>query len=60
MEVVLLIARLVAIVGGVIACYGAFFLHEGEERRIQNSLESLWIQIDDLKSAAFRRDVVFL
>jgi hypothetical protein len=40
-----------AVCAGLLLLYVAFFLREDEEKKVQNSLEALWVRISDLKSA---------
>jgi len=52
-----LLARLLAGIGGAILVYGALFLRESEEHSVENLLEVWWIKIDDLRLAAIARHV---
>lgn len=59
MELILLILRALALVGGACACYAALFLYENEEKELQNALERWWIQIDDLSKKSLSRHAAF-
>jgi len=45
---------------GVLMLYGGIFLTETEEGQLRNSLEELWVRVDDLHAAAMSRQAAFL
>lgn len=58
--VIELLLRGVALGGGLVACYGALFLYENEERLVQNVLEGWWIRIADLRRDLMSRHAAFV
>src|SRR5262249_17195077 len=57
MHVVIVSTRIVL---GLLILYTAIFLHEDEEGRLQNTLESWWITIADRKTHALTKATVFI
>ncbi|HEX7153414.1 MAG TPA: hypothetical protein VF618_18150 [Thermoanaerobaculia bacterium] len=49
------IARLLALAGGGVLIYGGLFLHEDEERQVDNILVDWWVRIHDLQRTAIAR-----
>jgi hypothetical protein len=47
--------RIVALTSGSLFCYGAAFMYENEEAKVQNILENWWIRVDDLRRLAVSR-----
>lgn len=60
MSVSLGIAKTLAGVSGLVLCYGSLFLYEDEQRRVQSTLENLWVRIEDLRLTAVRGHVAVL
>ncbi len=54
-QLIIYILRALSIVFGAILCYGAAFLYEDEEAKVQNILENWWIRVDDLKRVVVYR-----
>lgn len=54
-QLIIYILRALSIAFGALFCYGAAFLYEDEEAKVQNVLEKWWIRIDDLKRVAVSR-----
>lgn len=59
-NILLLIVRSTVICVGLLLLYIALFLHEDEEQQLQNSLEELWVRIDDAESRALSKRALFL
>ncbi|MFZ0751355.1 MAG: hypothetical protein WAM70_18475 [Pyrinomonadaceae bacterium] len=58
-EIVYIAARvLLAVIGGLLI-YVAAFLYETEKKKIQDTLEVLWISIDEKQKGAISWSVVF-
>jgi hypothetical protein len=55
-----LIVRTVAAALGVVLIYGAAFLYEDDERRVQNRLESLWVELHSVSTTVMSRHLAFV
>lgn len=60
MQLIAIVLRCLAATAGLLLCYGALFLYEDEQRVLQSTLETLWIEIDDLRRNAVRKHVALL
>ena len=56
----ILLARIIAGIVGLMLLYAAFFLHETEEREVQSRIEDWWIAIDDVGKDLHARHVAFM
>jgi hypothetical protein len=53
--------RALALISGIILCYGGFFVvYDSEDALVQNILENWWVRIDDLKITALSSHVAFM
>jgi hypothetical protein len=52
--------RTLAAVAGCLLCYAALFIYEVEEKRIQSTLETWWVLLDDMRKTATGRHAAFL
>ena len=55
----ILIIRFIALVAGLCCLYLSLFLYENQQGKIQNSLENVWIRIDDLQKNYLARHIAF-
>lgn len=60
MAALLSLLKVLAFLGGLLFVYMGLFLREDEEGKIQNSLEELWIKIDDRQRQSVTRNAVFM
>jgi hypothetical protein len=59
-RMLILLARIIAGIVGLMLLYAAFFLHETEEREVQSRIEDWWIAIDDVGKDLHARHVAFM
>ncbi len=52
--------RLAAACAAVVAFYVAWFAYEDEERKLQNKVETWWLQFDDIRSKMASRQAAFV
>ena len=52
--------RLAAAFAALAAFYVAWFVYEDEERRLQNKIETWWLQFDDVRSKVVSRQAAFV
>jgi len=52
--------RLAAALAAIATFYVAWFVYEDEERRLQNKIETWWLQFDDIRSKMVSRQTAFV
>lgn len=60
MQLLTILVRTIALIGGSLLIYGAIFLYEDEQGKIQNTVEDLWIKINDRQRLALSRHMSFM
>jgi hypothetical protein len=60
MRVVEIVSRAASLASGLLLLYGALFLYEDEEGKLQNTIENWWIRLDDLRRRVVSRHNAFL
>ena len=58
--IVVPLLRVFSFVAGMVCLYVAFLLHEDEDARLQNRLETYWVSVDDVKTASLSRHAVLM